>query len=142
MEIKEFLMRIFRAVVLSLFISLAIGDILYINLRMNPDYDASEWIKIEYFEFLYFMLIGTILFLTPFPSVKNYKLSFLLRITKSFCLAASLILPYYYYIFTVKEAYGSYLSGNEFMETRKALSIIFASLLFAAFFHWENKKMA
>ena len=96
--------------------------------------------QIEYFAFVYFLLLFTVLFLIPFPSVRNRNLSFLLRIMKSFCLTVSLVLPYYYYIFLINEAYSYYFLDNEFMETREAISIIFAALLFATFFHWENTK--
>ena len=140
MEPREFVIRAFRAASLSLFISWVISDILYINIRQNPGYDIPEWIKIEYFAFVYFLLIFTVLFLIPFPSVRNRNLSFLLRIMKSFCLTVSLVLPYYYYIFIINEAYSYYFLDNEFMETREAISIIFAALLFATFFHWENTK--
>ena len=93
MEAKEFAMRSFRAFVISFFISVVINNILYIHVRMNPSQDIPEWITIEYFAFIYAILLGIAIFLTPFPSIRNYNLAFLLRIIKSFCLTATIILP-------------------------------------------------
>ncbi len=139
-SIREYVFHAFRAFVISSFISVVINNILYIHVRMNPSQDIPEWITIEYFAFIYAILLGIAIFLTPFPSIRNYNLAFLLRIIKSFCLTAVIILPYYYYLFTVNEVYSYYLLDNEFLEKGKAISIIFAALLFAVFFYSEKQK--
>ncbi len=125
---------------ISSFISFIINTILYVHVRMNPSHDIPEWITIEYFAFLYAILLGIALFLTPFPSIKNYNLAFLLRMVKSFCLTAVIILPYYYYLFTVNEVFSYYLMDNEFLEKETTISIAFAALLFAIFFHSGKQK--
>jgi hypothetical protein len=139
-EPKEFAIRAFRSLVIAFFISFVIGDVLYIHVRLNPDYDVGEWITIEYFMGLYALLLGTALFLTPFPSIKNFKLAFFLKVIKNLCIVAAILLPYHYYIFTIYNIYGSYYICNDFMESRNAMTIIFAALLFAALFHFEMQK--
>ena len=73
MEAKEFAMRSFTAFVISFFISVVINNILYIHVRMNPSQDIPEWITIEYFAFIYAILLGIAIFLTPISFNKELQ---------------------------------------------------------------------